>query len=295
MKKQYYYHNVCNFCNARDRRILFSFSEQNLVRCSNCKLVYFDNQRIDLEELYNGDYYSTGEGNSTANYADYQTQEETIKKNFSFAYSYITKKRSIKKKRLLEIGPGYGYFLKNLPSSISSDGVEVSKEAVLYMKKERIKITEGDFLDVKLKQDYDFIVAFDVIEHQIYLKQYLQKVLHHLKPNGTFIITTPDFSSLPNKLLGKRAPTIQPLYHNYYFDKQWLIEQMPRMGFKIVSIKTEYFAYLSVGQIILLSSFAFPFLHKLHLAKLAQKLNIDNVVLPFFRLGGIECIMQKTD
>lgn len=293
MKKQFKYHKICNFCTSKKRKILFSYNDQNLTRCGGCNLIYFDKQRIDLDNLYNGSYYSLREDTETANYADYQTQELTVKDNFSFAYTAILRKR-LKNKKLLEIGPGYGYFLKNLPATVSYEGVEVSKEAVNFIKKEKIKVKEGDFLNINLNRKYDFIVAFDVIEHQTDLKKFLIKVFDHLDSGGIFIITTPDFNSLLNRIFGKRAPTVQPLYHNYYFDQKWFVKQMPSMGFKIVSIKTKYIALLSVGQIILLGSFAIPFTKKLHLLKFARILRLENVVLPFFRFGGIECIMKKT-
>lgn len=293
MQNNFLYHKSCNFCKSKKRKILFKIGEQKLYKCINCNLVYFDKQRKDLENLYEEKYYLTDEGNVTANYADYKIQEKTILRDFSFAFNYLAKKGNNKKKRLLEIGPGYGYFLKHLPSTILGEGIEVSHDAVMHMKKAGLTVYEGDFIQMDLNHKYDFIVAFDVVEHQLYLKEFFEKVNMLLKPNGTFTFTTPDYDSLLNKLFKKNAPTIQPLYHNYYLTQLWLRQNLAKLGFKIIHLKTVYLTYISIGQIIIMASFAFPSTKSLGLSKLVRIFKLENVLIPFFRFGGIECIIQK--
>jgi len=273
--------------------MLFQIGEQKMYRCLRCNLIYFDKQRKDLKNLYNEEYYVTGDENVNANYADYKVQEKTILRDFSFAFEFLKKKKNKKRNILLEIGPGYGYFLKHLPSGIHFEGVEVSHDAVMHMKEVGIKVHEEDFLKTELNRNYDFITAFEVVEHQIFLKEFFEKVHGLLKQNGVFIFTTPDYGSFLNKVFKKNAPTIQPLYHNYYLTQSWLKKNLPQFGFKIVHIKTVYLTYISIGQIVLMGTFAFPFTKALGLLKVVRVLRIENILVPFIRFGGIECIIKK--
>jgi 2-polyprenyl-3-methyl-5-hydroxy-6-metoxy-1,4-benzoquinol methylase len=293
MKQNFYNHKTCNICQSPKRKLIYKIGQQNLVECHKCKLRYLDTQRTDFLTLYNEDYYSSENSDETANYANYEFQEKVMEKNFHFAYDYVQKHGKKRESRLLEIGAGYGYFSKLLPRNILYEANEISEEAVNQMKKEKIICHPGDFSTIRFKGKYNFIVGFDVIEHQVDLKKFLEKIHSVLTIDGICIFTTPDFASLPNKVFGKNAPTIQPLYHNYYFDKKWLVHELPRLGFKVVSIRTSYTTNLSIGQIVLLGSFAVPFLKRFPIAGLLHKLHLENKTIPFFRFGGIECIMKR--
>lgn len=291
---KYIERNECNYCKGKKIKIVHKLNGQKIVQCRKCLLVYIDKQRADLETLYGKDYYLKSESNMLANYTDYRDQEKIVKHNFRFAYGYIIKNMTRDKNKLLDVGAGFGYFIKYLPSNIESQAVEVSKEAVRSLEiNTKAKVYNGDFLDVDIGSKFDFIVSYDVIEHQNNLIEYLCKIKTLLKKNGIFILTTPDFDSLINKIFGKTAPLIQPLYHNYYFTKDWLRYNMPNIGYKIIYLRTSYIAKSSVGNIILLGCFAFPFFRKIRILEFAKKIKINNITIPFIRFGGIECILQR--
>lgn len=282
--------NHCSFCGSKKREIIFSFDKQKMVKCLKCGLFYLNRQRVDVENLYTGNYFSSVNGEKDGNYHDYVNQEKPTIKNFAFAYNYIYANMP-RKKKILEIGAGFGYFLKQIRVKIHKEAVEINREAASRIDAE--KIYNNDFMKVKIKGNYDFIVAFDLIEHQIYIREFLSKVYDLLNDNGVFIFTTPNYGSFLNKIFGKNAPTIQLLYHNYYFNKKWLVNQIPETGFKVIYLRTSHLTYLSIGQIILLASFALPIINKLKLSKGAKILRIDDLVIPFIRFGNIECILQK--
>lgn len=294
MKAKYLNHKKCNFCKSSNKVLRYRLGVQNMVQCSNCMLVYVDKQRVDLEGLYNESYYKADEGNSRANYMDYQNRKELARKNFSFAYDYISSNSKGNKKTLLEIGAGFGYFLALLPKSIHCSAIEISKEAVEEIKRNtNAKVYKGDFLDTHIRNKFNFIVSFDVIEHQVFLLEYLKKIHSLLKTNSVFAFTTPDFGSPLNKVFGKHAPAIQPLYHNYYFDKNWIKKNVPQLGYEIIYIKTVYIAEMDLGYIFVMTSFIIPIIYKMGLFRIIKKINVEKIKFPFFRLGGIECILRK--
>ena len=294
MSNKYIYQNKCNYCRNKNVTIDYQLKNQKLVKCSRCGLAFLNRQRIDLEDLYGKDYYLKSESNMLANYTDYRDQEKIVRQNFRFAYNFIENNMNQKKNVLLDVGAGFGYFIKNLPDKIVSEAVEVSAEAIAGLKiNTKARIYKGDFLKVNIKNKYDFITSYDVIEHQTDLMMYLRKIKKLLKENGMFIFTTPDFNSPINKIFGKNAPLIQPLYHNYYLNQKWIKQNLPSIGFRVIYLKTSYFAKSSIGNILLLGCFAFPLLKKLKILKFAKSLKLTNITVPFIRFGGIECILKK--
>lgn len=295
IKNNYKFIEKCSICGERKRVIIFPIGSQNLVICVNCQLIYLDKQRIDIDELYNKNYYKNNEKNSVANYCDYASQEKVVKNKFKFAYSYIYK-NDVKNKKLLEIGAGYGFFLKYLSKNLKFYAVEISKLAAGKITENNlsVQVSNIDFMKLKLHDNFDFIVSFDVIEHQTDLKKYLIKVHSLLDKKGAFIFTTPDYGAFLNKIFGIHAPTIQPLYHNYYFDQKWIRKNLPKFGFRIIYLKTTHFERMNIGTILLYLTFAIPVLKRIHLLKLAKFIKVESIIIPFIRFGGIECILQKS-
>lgn len=295
-KSKYMYIRKCNICGENKKTILFKIGLQNLVKCTKCELTYLDKQRVDINTLYNENYYKNTEKNSVANYCDYESQEKVVKNKFKFAYLYIYR-NVIKNKKLLEIGAGYGFFLKFLPKNLKFYAVEISKVAAgkITENNPNIKVYDADFIKTKIDDRFNYIVSFDVIEHQINLKKYLHKIYTLLSKDGIFIFTTPDYGSLMNKFFGINAPTIQPLYHNYYFNQKWIRENLPKLGFKIIYLKTTHFEPMNIGTILLYITFAVPVLKRIHLLKVAKFIKIENIIIPFFRFGGLECIAKRVD
>lgn len=293
MPTKYYLHHKCNICGSGRNTQLHKLGRQNLVRCLNCGLQYLNKQRTDFENLYNEDYFFKSESNN-ANYFSYDDQESKIlKANFSFAYDYINKNYSSKEKyRLLDIGAGFGYFIKNLNNK-HCETVEISKIGARKIRANGIKVYEGNFLDIKIAKKFDIITSFDVIEHQIFLDKYLKKINSLLKNGGVFIFTTPDYNTILTKIFGKRSPTIQPLYHNYYFNKNWLKNKLPSFGLELIDIKTTYFTKATLGHILLMCSFALPFIKKLPFLFKINNIKIFKKPITFIRFGGIEAIFRK--
>lgn len=289
---KYFQHKECSICGCKKFNIIFKFGAQYLVKCGKCGLIFFNKQRQDLEYLYDENYFNeTKKG--VANYSNYYDLDnrEVMVANFKFAYNLISKNSN--NKNLLDVGAGYGYFLKYLPKNLNTEAVEVSRVAAEELRTNKIKVYQCDILRLKNSRKYDFITSFDLIEHQVSLKEYLEKMNALLKSSGYFILTTPDYGSLLNKVLGKRATLIQPQYHNYYFEKKWIRENFPLFGFKVKYIKTTYITKMPLGEILMLISLSFPILAKINVLKVIQKTKIGKVVIPFIRLGGLQIIAQK--
>lgn len=289
-RKKYFSHKKCNICGNSNSKVIHGLGEQNLVQCISCNLLYLNKQRVDLKNLYNEDYFFKSESNNT-NYFNYDGNEQLLKSDFEFAYNYIN--NNYKKFILLDVGAGCGDFLEYLPRNKYFEAVEVSEYGAKRIREMGIKVYEDDFINVKVEKKFDIITSFDVIEHQILLDKYLNKINGLLKKNGIFIFTTPDYGTVFNKVFGKRAPTIQPPYHNYYFDKRWIKKMFPSFGFELVDMRTTYLTKMTFGHILLMSSLKMPLIRKVPIFKVINKYKIFKNPIPFFRFGGINAIYKK--
>ncbi len=133
-------------------------------------------------------------------------------------YLKMMKSRKDPIERVLDIGCGYGYFLKAcLDEGIPEVyGVDISTSAVEKSKGiERAKVKQFDFSKEKSLFEsnfFDAVTAFDVIEHVEDEEFFVQEVYRVLKLGGIFFFITPNGDSWPRdiymKLIyGKDDPT----------------------------------------------------------------------------------------
>lgn len=105
------------------------------------------------------------------------------------------------KLRILDIGPGHGFFSflvkKEFPDYEKLDIVDISETSLEMTKKiigfdgNKIKYTQKDIFEYNDSNKYDFIVLGEVLEHLDEPKQILIKLSKLLKPGGLIWITTP--------------------------------------------------------------------------------------------------------
>lgn len=76
--------------------------------------------------------------------------------------------------------------------SRSVQGLDIYEEGVEYLRKKGYKVFSGDAQDFSLEQDFDVIVAGDLIEHLENPGGFLASCREHLRPGGVLLISTPN-------------------------------------------------------------------------------------------------------
>lgn len=110
----------------------------------------------------------------------------------------VMKKFGIRKPKILDVGCGTGYLLKELSRYGQAFGLDKSKRSLLYCKKRGLKkiynidIERNIFPNVK----FDIITILDVIEHIQDDKKAMINISKSLKTKGIVIVTTPAFQKL---------------------------------------------------------------------------------------------------
>jgi len=95
----------------------------------------------------------------------------------------------------LEVGCGHGVVRRQLEhaSAWTLDGTDIDMEALKQNHPGRGRTYYYNIFDrlPSLKERYDFIVLFDVLEHIAQPKEFLESCLYHLKPGGYMFINVP--------------------------------------------------------------------------------------------------------
>ena len=116
--------------------------------------------------------------------------KKTIGDVIAMAVALFDKEK--KDKKIIEIGTGYGqilYLLKKKGFNNLS-GIDINKEAVLFIKKNLkfVKIKYGSALKIKDKKKYDIVLCNGVLHHTNSLEKGLYQLNKILKKNGKIFL-----------------------------------------------------------------------------------------------------------
>ncbi|OGV92739.1 hypothetical protein A3B57_02985 [Microgenomates group bacterium RIFCSPLOWO2_01_FULL_47_10] len=132
-----------------------------------------------------------------------------LKNNFTYRHIFDFLEKNIdfnKQKKILDIGCGVGsisfYISNNFPDT-KIIGIDISKKAIsaclIYKKISRSKNTEflcSSFEELKINNNqFDLIIASEVIEHIKEDHAFIKKAYKALKPDGMLFITTPSINA----------------------------------------------------------------------------------------------------
>lgn len=122
----------------------------------------------------------------------------------------------------LEIGCGTGYVLKGLSKSFPNlklSGAEIYLKGLEFAKKRlpNIEFIQLDATDLPFREEYDYVGAFDVLEHITEDEKVIENVYKSLRGGGKFFISVPQYmwmwSIEDDKACHKRRYTKTELFH----------------------------------------------------------------------------------
>lgn len=272
--------------------------------CPNCDVSY-SLPRVDATDVYNNIYRVAASIPGYSRYWKYMSEIKDSKAPLDYlsaseeAYWGVAtalKKLGVQKQeaKCIEIGSGLGYLTYALGTAgYDIRGLDLSTVAVENAKKIfGDRYVSGDLFEFSKANENQFDIAIltEVIEHVEDPMAFLKAIKTLLKPNGKIVLTTPNKSFFPKKIVWASTP---PPIHCYWFSEKtlgWLAEKLNASldlidfsGFytkgESIDISTP-FDYVTLGPILnekgeLVSSRKFKnFVKKLPFAlKLYAKLN----------------------
>lgn len=214
-----------------------SYSNVSYKKCRNCKCFYQD----PIIQLNYSDNYWQGAIDPDGIKRNFtQERDFKIKNWYGDSINFVNKKSNIS---VLDVGCGLGYFLSALNSDIKKYGVEDSKFACSYIKKnfKNINILNGDYKIVeKFDKKFDVIMFYHVIEHLKNPSQSIEILKKVLKKDGILIIGTPNINSLVAKIFVENFRHFIPA-HICLYSVDGLKNLLEKNDFRIFKIEKPFF------------------------------------------------------
>jgi 2-polyprenyl-3-methyl-5-hydroxy-6-metoxy-1,4-benzoquinol methylase len=147
---------------------------------------------------------------------------------------------------LLDVGCGFGYFLKICEKrGFQTYGVDVSNYALREAKKNTQAILCRGCVDLGLgfkNATFDVVTLFDVLEHLESPYWALMECHRILKTEGIIVITTPNLGAFERVVNRKNWHGFNDPTHLYLFTKYSLKHLVSKAGFDKIRINTPFHA-----------------------------------------------------
>jgi 2-polyprenyl-3-methyl-5-hydroxy-6-metoxy-1,4-benzoquinol methylase len=177
------------------------------------------------------------------------------------------------KGKILDIGSSAGFFLAEAKSrGWETTGIEFSSWSKEYAQKLfGLAIYDQPLGKLNWRpESFDAVTMLDVIEHLTDPRQVLTEVGKILKPNGVFVLTTPNIDGLAAKLAKEKWYAILP-GHLFYFSPETLEKILAEAGFHVVKKKT-HTRYFSAAYFFYRLGGYLSFMEKLGKSRALKKL-----------------------
>jgi SAM-dependent methyltransferase len=201
---------------------------------------------VELKKLYEKEYFFGME------YSDYIADRPALEANFRQRVMKLKKMGFIsKKKRIVEVGCAYGYFLNLVKDkSLSHEGFDVTPDGVKFAKKELgVNASNENFLTKKFKHKVDLVCMWDVIEHVGQPQEFVKKAASILEKGGALALTTGDIGTLVPRIRKGKWRMIHPPTHIYYFDKKTMTALLDMNGFDLLDYRYDA-VYRNLGSVL---------------------------------------------
>jgi SAM-dependent methyltransferase len=233
---------ACPACNSTDSKPAYQVESFQIVRCKTCCLVYLLNPPSD-DAIY--EQYYAGEDPDPNNYRSNSPNASLAELWTLNAQRIKVLKRLQPKGTLLDIGCGYGFFLKSaVEAGYFVQGIDISKHAVEFANNSlNVPATVSAIHELLNNgQQYHIVTLWHVLEHfpDPYLA--LRTVRNLLLEDGICILEVPNLHSLKFVLArNKWSGGNHPLYHRTFFTKPTLQRALEETGFsRIARLQLSY-------------------------------------------------------
>jgi SAM-dependent methyltransferase len=278
-----FYLNECLVCNSNNLDILgplknkhITYSKLNLTECNSCKLV-FANPMPSEEKLieYNSSYFNTAHGDSNLRPIDISFFRGLSKIRLNHLTKFLIKNK-IECSKVLEIGPGPGYFAESwleLNPKTKYFAVETDSSCHDSLTEIGVELINlGDMIKV------DLIVISHVLEHVSDPMKFLNEVIPNLNEGGVLFIEVPCNDYLHKDL---HEP------HLLFFSKLPMMALLEKLHFKNIEIS---YHGETISNLIKKSK------SKWFLNAVKYKLMSFGLIFPFsFKSEGMELINNRQE
>ncbi|NNM80276.1 MAG: class I SAM-dependent methyltransferase [Gallionella sp.] len=147
---------------------------------------------------------------------------------------------------ILDVGCFDGGFLEPLVGQYRCYGVEIHSGARKRAEDKGIRVLGSDFSAVE--GEFDFITAFDVIEHVEYPKRFLNQCITAVRQGGWVLISTGNLDALSSRVMGSRYWYCTIAEHVSFVSPAWFSRLTSALGCRIENQSTFAHAHTSLSR-----------------------------------------------
>lgn len=160
--------------------------------------------------------------------------------------------------RVLDLGCGGGHNGALLKRAGAREvvGVELDAGAAAQARKRLDAVVQGDLAHLDLAQlgdeQFDAILASDVLEHLADPEAVLARALTHLRPGGAVVVSLPNvahvvvFANLLMKRWPRRSSGIFDRTHLRFFAKRDMVRLLEGAGLRVLRVQPYYTRYAAI-------------------------------------------------
>ena len=240
-KKDGFFLRPCPACDSKASTPSYSKHEMSYVECSDCQTT-FANPAPTAEILQ--EYYRNSENykfwTSTIFPLTEDVRRESIFMPRADALFSICEEYGQSLGALVEIGPGFGTFCEEI---IKRDlfeqvlAIEPTPELAQTLREKGIEVIEKFIEEITEQAIADVVVAFEVIEHMLEPRRFLDVIFNMLRPDGLLMLTAPNGHGFDTLVLQEKAPAVD-VEHLTLFTPNSLKSLLEKIGFEVLLIDT---------------------------------------------------------
>jgi len=201
-----------------------------LARCTGCRLVFVHPPPSDQEtsDAYRKEFYR----GPTA----FTRGVFTVGQRLLLLERVRLVRRFATRGALLDVGCGDGAFLERLArEGFAAAGVEASDAAAARARARGLQVAVGNLEDLPFPPaSFSTITLYQVLEHLAHPRLTLTSLRGKLRPDGTLIVSVPNFAGLDARLFGKRWFHLDVPRHRVHFEPGTLTGLLDSCGFAII-------------------------------------------------------------
>jgi 2-polyprenyl-3-methyl-5-hydroxy-6-metoxy-1,4-benzoquinol methylase len=149
--------------------------------------------------------------------------------------------KGIGAQRILDIGCGFGFFLKGLDYlDYCTYGIDISKKAIEEsQKRSRAGLAQANATAIPFKtSSFDAVTIFDLIEHVKDYEAGLREIHRVLKPGGYIFLITLNAGSFLRPLAGQSWSWYKDSSHEHMFSTSQIEKSLLICGFGETDVRT---------------------------------------------------------